>query len=217
MKPYDLIVFDWDGTVMDSEHRIVTCMQRAGADTLSSIPTDAEVREIIGLGMQEAVARLWPEADDEDVQKIIEAYRVHWLGDQIPDSELFEGAAETIEALTDRGYLLAVATGKSRRGLDRVLDESGLGRYFHMTRCADEAHSKPHPQMLQDILTDLNTEPHKALVVGDTEYDIQMAANAKVDAVGVSYGAHDQQRLIDCGAKIILHSLTELIDWLETQ
>ena len=217
MKPYDLIVFDWDGTVMDSEHRIVTCMQRAGADTLSSIPTDAEVREIIGLGMQEAVARLWPEADDDSVQKIIEAYRVHWLGDQIPDSELFEGAAETIEALTDRGYLLAVATGKSRRGLDRVLDESGLGRYFHMTRCADEAHSKPHPQMLQDILTDLNTEPNKALVVGDTEYDIQMATNAKVDAVGVSYGAHDQQRLLDCGAKTILHSLTELIDWLETQ
>ena len=217
MKPYDLIVFDWDGTVMDSEHRIVTCMQRAGADTLSSIPTDAEVREIIGLGMQEAVARLWPEADEDAVQKIIEAYRVHWLGDQIPDSELFEGAAETIEALTDRGYLLAVATGKSRRGLDRVLDESGLARYFHMTRCADEAHSKPHPQMLQDILTDLNTEPNKALVVGDTEYDIQMAANAKVDAVGVSYGAHDQQRLIDCGAKTILHSLTELIDWLETQ
>ena len=217
MKPYDLIVFDWDGTVMDSEHRIVTCMQRAGADTLSSIPTDAEVREIIGLGMQEALARLWPEANDDDVQKIIEAYRVHWLGNQIPDSELFEGAAETIEALTDRGYLLAVATGKSRRGLDRVLDESGLGRYFHMTRCADEAHSKPHPQMLQDILTDLNTEPNKALVVGDTEYDIQMAANAKVDAVGVSYGAHDQQRLLVCGAKTILHSLTELIDWLETQ
>ena len=217
MKPYDLIVFDWDGTVMDSEHRIVTCMQRAGADTLSSIPTDAEVREIIGLGMQEAVARLWPEANDDDVQKIIEAYRVHWLGDQIPDSELFEGASETIEALTDRGYLLAVATGKSRRGLDRVLDESGLGRYFHMTRCADEAHSKPHPQMLQDILTDLNTEPNKAIVVGDTEYDIQMAANAKVDAVGVSYGAHDQQRLIACGAKTILHSLTELIDWLEKQ
>ena len=116
MKPYDLIVFDWDGTVMDSEHRIVTCMQRAGADTLSSIPTDGEVREIIGLGMKEAVARLWPEADDEAVEKIIEAYRVHWLGDQIPDSELFEGAAETIEAMTDRGYLLAVATGKSSRG-----------------------------------------------------------------------------------------------------
>lgn len=214
MKPYDLIVFDWDGTLMDSEVRIVTCMQRAASDTGNPVPLDSAVREIIGLSMEHAVQRLFPGIDAPGMGDVIEAYRVHWLGDQVPDSQLFPGARELLTALAEENYLLAVATGKSRRGLDKVLLDSGLGELFHATRCADEAFSKPHPQMLQDILVDLDTGPQRALVIGDTEYDMQMAANAGVEALGVAYGAHDAQRLVACGALKVLAGLAELPPWL---
>jgi len=217
MKSYELIVFDWDGTLMDSELRIVTCMQRAARDTANPVPAEHEVREIIGLSMHKAVQRLFPEVERQGVETVIEAYREHWLGEEVPASALFPDAENVIEGLVDAGYLLAVATGKSRRGLDKVLAESGLGDRFHATRCADEAFSKPHPQMLEDILTDLNTGPERALVIGDTEYDMQMAANARVDALGVDYGAHAAQRLIDTGALQVLGGLAELPPWLKQQ
>jgi phosphoglycolate phosphatase len=214
MKAYDLIVFDWDGTLMDSEVRIVTCMQRAARDTDNPVPAVAEVREIIGLSMPRAVQQLFPGVDDAGVEAVIDAYRTHWLGGQIPESALFPGALALLQGLAADNYLLAVATGKSRRGLDKVLTESGLADLFHATRCADEAFSKPHPQMLQDILVDLDTAPQRALVVGDTEYDIQMAVNAGVEALGVSHGAHTEQRLIDNGALTVLKELAELPVWL---
>jgi len=211
---YELIVFDWDGTLMDSEGRIVTCMQRAAADTGFARPEDAEVREIIGLSLEKAVAQLFESADGQSVQQITDAYREHWLGDDVPHSALFPHANEVIETLGQDGYLLAIATGKSRRGLDKVLNECGLGPKFHASRCADEAFSKPHPQMLEEILVDLNTTAERALVIGDTEYDMQMAANARVDALGVSYGVHSGERLLEHGAKRVLHGLDELPAWL---
>lgn len=215
MKNYQLLVFDWDGTLMDSERRIVTCMQLAATGAGAGIPDEAAVRNIIGLGMQEAVSALFPAADDRLVGDIIDAYRAHWLGDRIPASTLFPGADKIIREFADAGFLLAVATGKSRRGLDKVLQETQLGKLFHMTRCADEAYSKPHPQMLEDILNELGTPPSDALVIGDTEYDMQMAGNAGVDALGVAHGVHGSERLRAHGALTILNHLEELPLWLQ--
>lgn len=213
-KKYDLIVFDWDGTLMDSEARIVTCMQRAARDTGFTEPDEAEVREIIGLSLERAVGLLFESADEKVVSQITGAYRKHWLGDDVPHSALFPHAGEVIALLEQAGYLLAVATGKSRRGLDKVLHESGLETRFHATRCADEAFSKPHPQMLEEILVDLDTGAERALVIGDTEYDMQMAANARVDALGVVHGVHSAERLLAQGAKSVLAGLNELPGWL---
>ncbi len=217
MRPYQLLVFDWDGTLMDSEHRIVTCMQAAARDIGQAVPQHRAVREIIGLGMNEAVERLFPEFGKEQRERFISVYRTHWLGNGVPASSLFPGAREVVEWALANDYLLAVATGKSRLGLDKVLEETGLDDCFHVTRCADEAFSKPHPQMLQDILVDLDTPPDQALVIGDSEYDMQMAANARVDAVGVLHGVHDSERLLASGASHILEDLPELPLWLSAQ
>ena len=212
---YELVVFDWDGTLMDSEIRIVTCMQRAAADAGFPVPTEDAARDIIGLGLNEAVGRLFPAAGAHDVDRLIDHYRRHWLGNQVEAAILFEGAAQLVAGLHRTGYLLAVATGKSRRGLDQALDESRLGGYFHATRCADETFSKPHPQMLNEILTDLDVSPGNALVIGDTEYDMQMARNARVDAVGVSHGVHSADRLLDQGALRCFDDLFEFGGWLQ--
>lgn len=213
-KQYQLIVFDWDGTLMDSEARIVNCMQRAARDVGAVVPTVAATRDIIGLGLDIAVARLFPDADAHGVRDIVDAYRRHWLGDAVEPAAMFDGASELVQSLHNAGHLLAVATGKSRRGLDKVLDESGLRTYFHATRCADETFSKPHPQMLVDILDVLGVMPAQAVVVGDTEYDMQMARNARVDAVGVAHGVHAPDRLIGEGALVCFNDLASLGEWL---
>lgn len=216
-KTYELIVFDWDGTLIDSEARIVTCMQCAARDTGVPEPTQEAARDIIGLGMKEAVERLFPTLDGREVESLIDAYRVHWLGNQIAEARIFNGARELLEELHNAGHLLAVATGKSRRGLDKALDESGLGTFFHATRCADETFSKPHPRMLEEILTDLDASPADTLVIGDTEYDMQMAGSARVDAVGVTHGVHSAERLLAQGALRCFDDLQELSGWLYDQ
>lgn len=213
-KKYELIVFDWDGTLMDSEVRIVTCMQRAAADAGFAIPSEAAARDIIGLGMTEAVQRLFPDADATGVDALVDAYRGHWLGNRVEPATMFSGARELVSGLHQSGHLLAVATGKSRRGLEKALDESGLGGFFHATRCADETFSKPHPQMLEEILTDLDMSPAAAVVIGDTEYDMQMASSARVDAVGVSHGVHSTERLLAQGALQCFDDLHQLSGWL---
>jgi phosphoglycolate phosphatase len=189
-------------------------MQYAADDTGRARPADTAVRDIIGLSLENAV-RLLFDCDAQDGAQIVEAYREHWLSDEIPHSMLFPDAAEVVGQLAREGYLLAIATGKSRRGLDKVLEECGLGPHFHVTRCADETFSKPHPQMLQEILTDLNATPAQAVVIGDTEYDMQMARNARVDALGVSHGVHTAERLLDNGALAVLGGLAELPGWLQ--
>lgn len=211
---YDLIVFDWDGTLMNSEARIVACMQAAAKDLGHPVPESHATRDIIGLGLQEAVARLFQQADAAQVDQLANQYRKHFLGDSLAASVLFEGARELLEYLEAEQYFLAVATGKSRRGLAKEFESTGLGSLFHASRCADEAFSKPNPQMLHDILDQLGMEPHRALVVGDTEYDMQMAANAGVDALGVSHGVHDSSRLLESGALVCLDTLGQLPGWL---
>lgn len=210
----ELIVFDWDGTLMDSEWRIVACLQQAARDLHCEVPSSERAREVIGLGLHQAVARLFPEASDSQVQALSDAYRRHFLADELAHSELFPGARELLEELSEAGYFLAVATGKSRRGLEKELDRTGLNDLFHVTRCADETFSKPNPQMLLEILDYTGKEPQQAMVVGDSEFDMQMAANAGTPAVGVSHGVHSRERLLEAGALAVLDELGSLTAWL---
>ena len=210
----NLIVFDWDGTLMDSEARIVECMHAAIHDTELPHRDDEQVRNIIGLGLYEALNVLFPDGSEDDYQRLIERYRHHFLISNETPSELFVGAKELIEHLHQAGHFLAVATGKGRKGLDKVLDETGLDQYFHYTRCADETHSKPHPQMLHDIMDRLGIEAINTVMIGDTEYDMQMANSAGVNGVAVSYGVHDKARLLACDPVTCVDSLDELKQWL---
>lgn len=209
-----LIVFDWDGTLMDSEARIVACLRAAIEETgLSHRPNEA-LRNIIGLGLREALMTLYPEGSDQQHNDLVKHYRHHFLVSNETPSPLFEGADQLIRELHAQGHFLAVATGKGRQGLDKVLEETALGEYFHYTRCADETRSKPHPQMLLEIMDWLGTEPANTLMVGDTEFDLQMARNAGARALGVSYGVHDKARLLACEPLACLDSLAEVAAWL---
>lgn len=216
-KPYELLVFDWDGTLMDSEARIVTCLEKAVTDIGAEARARHQLSDVIGLGLQEAVYKLYPDSDAAFIETFAAAYREHFLGDGVIPSELFAGAREVLTELSEAGYLLGVATGKSRRGLDRVLDETGLGRLFHATRCADESFSKPHPQMIEEIMTDLDTEPRHTLMIGDTEYDIMMAHNAGAAALAVSYGVHEIGRLLEHNPVGYIDQLDALPGWLRNE
>lgn len=211
---FNLLVFDWDGTLMDSEARIVACIEASVADLSLESRSKAEIRNIIGLGLREAIFTLYPEGDENLLQQMVERYRYHFLTANPTSSELFEGARETIEQLAEANYLLAVATGKGRQGLDKVLEETGLGPYFHATRCADETFSKPHPMMLEQIMDELGVEPGDTLMIGDTEYDMQMASNARAHALAVSYGVHEKERLLQHQPLDCLDAIHQLDDWL---
>ncbi len=211
---FKLLIFDWDGTLMDSAMRIVACVQAAAEDLSLPIPTENAARDIIGLGLDEAMARLFPESDTGEKGRVVERYRHHYLfASEIP-TPLFDGAYEVIESLQSEGYLLAIATGKGRPGLNRVLEQSGLGVHFHATRTADEARSKPDPDMLLQILDELGVDAHEALMIGDTEYDMNMANNAGAKALGVSYGVHGKQRILACSPLACIDHVAEIPSWL---
>jgi len=212
---FKLIVFDWDGTLMDSEARIVSCIQAAFAD-VGELPPPREVaRDVIGLGLDEAMTVLWPDGDVHQRGLLVDRYRHHFLGTNETESSLFPGTRGMIKALAELGLLLAVATGKSRRGLDLALASTGLKIYFNATRCADETFSKPHPEMLLRLMDELGTERSETLMVGDTEYDMQMAKNAGVDALAVCYGVHAPERLLKHGPLDCLPDLRDIPSWLE--
>ena len=209
-----LIVFDWDGTLMDSEARIVACLRAAIEETGLPHRQDEELRNIIGLGLREALVTLYPEGSDQQHDDLVKHYRHHFLDSNDTPSPLFVGADELVRELHAQGHFLAVATGKGRQGLDKVLEETALADYFHYTRCADETHSKPHPQMLLEIMDWLGMEATDTLMIGDTEFDLLMARNAGVDALAVSYGVHDKARLLACEPLDCLDSLAEVAEWL---
>jgi phosphoglycolate phosphatase len=214
MNSYQLIVFDWDGTLIDSEARIVNCMRAAIADLDLPERSPDQLRNIIGLGLQEALATLYPDADPGVHQSLVARYRQHFLFQDDTPSELFAGVEAMLATLRERDYFLAIATGKGRIGLNKALDETGLHGYFDYTRCADETRSKPHPQMLEEIMHRLGVSPQRTLMIGDTEYDMQMARNAGTDALAVSYGVHDKPRLLACEPLDCVDDSLSLQRWL---
>ena len=211
---FKLLVFDWDGTLMDSEARILACVRAAVEELDLPSPGDDEIRNIIGLGLREAVTTLFRDADDVLVGQVTDRYRQHFLNRDRTPSRLFPGARAVLQTLLERGHLLAVATGKGRQGLDQALEETGLDALFHATRCADETFSKPHPEMLQQIMLELGVEAHETLMIGDTEYDMQMASNAQAPCLAVSYGVHTTDRLLRHAPLGCLDDINELTGWL---
>jgi phosphoglycolate phosphatase len=209
-RKYQLIVFDWDGTIIDSQAHIIQSMQRAIAEEALHMPTTDEIRHIIGLSLNGAIATLFPGADGATVERVAQHYREHFFSAGEQPSELFDHAADTIQDLHARGYYLAVATGKGRQGLDIALRTTGLRRFFHITRCADETRSKPDPMMLDEILTDLDLSAGDAIMVGDTSYDLDMASNIGMDSVAVSYGMHDVELLQSRNPTYLIHSIDQI-------
>ncbi|MDX9707271.1 MAG: HAD-IA family hydrolase [Azospira sp.] len=214
-KRFELLVFDWDGTLMDSAAAIVTAIQAAAGDLGIEPPPDERARHVIGLGLGDALRHAVPDLREEDYPRMIERYRHHYLS-RDHELTLFAGAGELIAELAADGFMLAVATGKSRLGLDRALKASGLGPYFHDSRCADECHSKPHPQMLDELMEAFAVAPERTLMIGDTTHDLQMAKNAGVDALAVAYGAHPPEALDALAPLARLHAVDELRQWLKT-
>jgi phosphoglycolate phosphatase len=208
-----LIVFDWDGTLMDSETQIVNAMYAAIDELELEKRSVDQCRNIIGLGLKEAIDTLYPGGDEAFRHQFVERYRHHWFSDT-HTSELFPGARETLHLLKESGFVLAVATGKGRTGLDKVLLATELETVFSATRCSDETQSKPHPQMLLEILQELDIDPHETLMIGDTEYDLLMAVEAGVAPIAVSYGVHERERLLEHRPLACLDNISELLDWL---
>lgn len=211
---FDLLVFDWDGTLMDSAAHIASSLQAAFRDLALPVPSETHARHVIGLGLEDAMMYLNPGLDRGRYEDVVERYRVHFLaGDQ--EVGLFPAVAEGIAALNQAGYLMAVATGKSRRGLDRSLLATGLAPYFHASRCADEGFPKPHPQMLHAIMEMLGAPPERTLMIGDTTHDLQMAQNAGVAALAVTYGAHLPANLEGMQPLGCVGSFGQLMQWLK--
>tara|TARA_R110002073_G_scaffold197898_1_gene357006 strand:+ start:744 stop:1376 length:633 start_codon:yes stop_codon:yes gene_type:complete len=209
-----LIVFDWDGTLLNSLAKISHCMQLAAADAGLEPRTETEVRGIIGLGLPEALATLYPESPDVSLESLRQRYSHHFLEQDVRPCGLYPGVRDTLDALKSEGHSIAVATGKSRAGLDRVLGNMGWENYFHASRCADETLSKPNPLMLSELLAELDYSAADAMMVGDTEFDLEMAANAGMRRIGVSYGAHSRQRLSIHTPEAIIDHMKELTSLL---
>ena len=207
-------MFDWDGTLMDSIATIVACTQAALGELGIEPPPEEKVRRVVGMGLRETIEELWPECDALSLDRIRESYRRHWHETFRDRPILYPGVAEMLRGLSEAGYLLAVATGKSRRGLDHALAQTRLEGIFHATRTVDEAPSKPHPKMLLDILEDLGARPDEALVIGDTTYDLGMAQNAGARAVGILSGTHTREDLEGAGAAACLAVVTDVPAWL---
>ncbi len=211
-KRYDLIVFDWDGTVMDSTAIIAGSIQSACRDLNLSVPDDETARHVIGLGLEQALRYAVPDAPESMYGPLVERYKYYFLS-QDQAIPLFEGARETIAELHEAGYSLGVATGKSRAGLERVLESSGMKRYFHATRSADQTFSKPNPAMLLELMDEMAVCAERTLMVGDTTHDLQMAMNAGVDVVAVGHGAHPPAQLLQLQPLAMVDDFIQLRAW----
>jgi len=213
-RDYDLLIFDWDGTLADSIGRIVQAMHLAADRAGESTCDDAAVKGIIGLALPEAIATLYPHLDHEQVATFRQHYADVYMALDEQPSPLFEGVVESLEAFRAEGYRLAVATGKARRGLDRVLLANGWQDYFDITRAADESRGKPHPQMLEEILAHCQVAPSRALMVGDSSFDLLMASNAGMHSAAVGYGAMSLEALSAFRPQVCLEHFSHLQAWL---
>lgn len=210
---YELIVFDWDGTLLDSAGAIVQAIQASCRDLGLAVPDDNRARHVIGLGLVDAMRHAVPDLRVDQYQAMVDRYRFHYLsGDH--QLTLFDGVPQMLERLRAAGHILAIATGKSRVGLDRALDHSGLRSMFQASRCADECHSKPHPQMLEELTAEFGIAATSTVMIGDTSHDLLMASNAGVDALAVTYGAHPHEHLLEHKPVACLRSVRELDQWL---
>ncbi|MFQ1648504.1 HAD-IA family hydrolase [Aeromonas veronii] len=216
MQDIRLAIFDWDGTLMDSVGRIVACVQGATRDCDLAVPAPSQIQQIIGLSLDVAMSRLFPlrsdsgtAMDERQIATLIERYRHHYLHDATP-SPLFTGAGELLHDWRSRGLQLAVATGKSRRGLDRVLDETGLRPLFVTSRGADEARSKPDPLMLEQILDELGLSPRQAVMIGDSVHDMAMAEAIAMPRIGITWGVDSRDALSRHGPVAVVDSMAAL-------
>jgi phosphoglycolate phosphatase len=212
-KQFDLIVFDWDGTLMDSTSTIVNCIQAAAKDLGLPVPRDTAAAHVIGLGLHEAMQAAMPDIDPKYYPRMVERYRYHYLS---KDHELvlFDGVREMLQELSQQAYFLAVATGKSRVGLNRSLNSFKLLSMFDATRCADETFSKPHPAMLQELTRELGQDMKRTVMIGDTSHDLLMANNAGAAGIAVQYGAHPVDQLAACHPVYSAPTVADLHQWL---
>jgi phosphoglycolate phosphatase len=213
MRQFDLIAFDWDGTLFDSTAIITRCIQEAVRDVGGTVPSDVDAAYVIGMGLSAALAHAAPDVPRDRYPLLGERYRFHYSQHQ-HDISLFAGVLPMLHALKARQHLLAVATGKSRRGLDEALGRAELQGLFDASRTADETAGKPHPLMLQELMTELGVPSQRLLMVGDTTHDLQMALNAGCPSLGVSYGAHDHTAFEALKPLYVAHSVAELQHWL---
>lgn len=214
-KPrYELIVFDWDGTLIDSAATIVACIQTASREMGLPVPDERTASHVIGLGLHDSLRLAVPALERGRYAEFAAHYRKHFLARE-DSMALFVGAEELLRRLLVRGHRLAVATGKSRRGLDRALAASGLGELFASSRCADQTNPKPHPAMLIELMRELDVDAAHTLMIGDTSHDLEMARSAGTDAVAVTYGAHPAAALRALAPRACVASVAELAAWLE--
>lgn len=210
MQDYKLVIFDWDGTLMDSVDRIVSSMQSAAKVVGLTVPSHEAAKQIIGLSIPEALKALFNGITDEQIETMRLEYKYQYLEGDTTPTPLFNNAINLLTQLKENRKLLAVATGKGRDGLNRVLEVSETSTFFNTTRCAGEMPSKPDPTMLLSILDELNLAPHEAIMIGDTSHDLKMAQNAGIDSIGVTFGVHDREVLNQYNPKVVVDSLTEL-------
>jgi len=211
---FDLIIFDWDGTIMDSTGLIADCIQLAAREMALPVPSRDEAKSIIGLGINDSVKRLFPQLSSAEQTQYALTYRKHFVA-RDHEAPLYDGIRELLADLAMPERFLAVATGKPRAGLERAFGHTGIKSHFHYSRCADEGFPKPHPDMLMKLMEFTSVEPERVLMIGDTTHDLELAQNAGVRAVAVTYGAHRREHLEPHPAEVVVDSVAELTAWLK--
>lgn len=211
---YKLVVFDWDGTLVDSVERIVSCLKHASQEVGLPLLSDSEYCDVIGLGMSEAIKQLYPTFSASNICRFMDAYRHEFFNRYQGPPPLFDGVSDVLASLREEGYLLAVATGKSRKGLAGELDVRDIADFFLATRCADETRSKPDPMMLYQLMGELRCDAADVLMIGDSVYDMEMAANAGVDRLAVTWGVHGRDRLVSFKPVRVTDRVSEIEEFL---
>ena len=211
---FELIIFDWDGTLVDSTDWITHCLKKAASSQGFTIPEDQATRDTIGLSIQKAMTQLFPEIDQSTQDQMAASYSQEYFSKQLTVYDLFEGINEMLISLKQKGYQLAVATGKNRSGLDKALHGTGLNDFFHITRCADETASKPSPDMLEEIIEEMGVSRERTVMIGDSVHDLKMATNADMASIAVSCGANSAKQLKVHSPLLILKQTTAILDIL---
>ena len=211
---YKLLIFDWDGTLVDSIERIATSLQAASRKVCQIKVSNKAARDVIGLGLREAIEKLHPHLEPEYIVQISDAYKHHYINDNLISEDPFDGVALLLNELKDRGYYMAVATGKSRVGFDNSMNKHALNECFHSTQCTGENKSKPHPEMLHKILDEFNVKTEDAIMIGDSIHDMKMAQNAGMDSIAVTHGVHTADELSQYKPLTCLNKITDLSDFL---